>query len=258
MTDAALKDFATALAEARREGRADVTLREDLLSDVAAAERVRELACEAIGEAPIGFKVGATSPEAQAMFGCDEPFYGQMFKMQSWESGATVAISDGLRGAECEYAFRLGADLPPREEAYSRYDVATAVGSCHPAIELVGRRTPGDGLPPFLGCIADFALNAGFVAGSAIADWQLADLENTQVIGRVDGKVTNFGIGAKVLGHPLNALAWIATKRSQEGLGMKAGDWISTGTCLGIIPANSGTTVSGDFGKLGRVEMRFE
>lgn len=207
--------------------------------------------------APIGYKIGATSPEAQRIIGCDGPFYGPMFDLWFHDSGDTLPLPETVLGAECEFAFRLGADLPPRNSDYSRDDVLDAVASCHPAIEIVGRRSQSEGFPPFLHCVADFALHHAFINGAPVDDWRGRDLSAITVSAMVDGEVTNSGSGAEVLGDPVNALLWIANTRRAEGRGLQAGMWITTGTCLGVVPTRPGTTIVGRFEGFGDVEVTF-
>ena len=99
------------------------------------------------------------------------------------------------------------------------------------------------------------ALNHAFMLGEAAEGWRDADLAATEVRGFVDGEETNLGWGRNALDGPLNALAWLANRRSQEGLGLAAGDIVLTGTCLGVVPLRAGTAVKGDYGFLGELEL---
>lgn len=251
-------EIAAELAAARREGRV-IPLPETGWppADVATAERIRDLATAAMGEPVAGWKIGATSPEAQAIIGCGGPFYGPMFAFQIAESGTALAAPAGLLGVECEFAFRIAEDQPPGRGGWDRHAIAALVGSCHPALEIIARRTVGSGFPGFTPAVADFALNAGFLHGPAIEGWQGADLAAAEVLGFVDGAQTNAGFGRNVLGHPLEALAWLANTLADRGRGLTAGQWVSTGTCLGVVPGGPGQLVRGDFGPLGAVSVRF-
>ena len=263
MSEAVHGEIAAQLAAARRDGkRIAVPASGWPPSDVATAERIRDLATAAMGEPVAGWKIGATSPEAQAIIGCDGPFYGPMFAFQMAEpgqmsgSGAALAAPPGLLGVECEFAFRIAEDQPAGRGGWDRHTIAALVRSCHPALEIIARRTEGSGFPGFTPAVADFALNAGFVHGPAIARWRDADLAAAEVLGFVDGAQTNAGFGRNVLGHPLEALAWLANALADRGGGLAAGQWVSTGTCLGVVPGMPGSVVSGDFGPLGAVSVQ--
>ena len=104
--------------------------------------------------------------------------------------------------------------------------------------------------------IADNGVHAGLVLGPAMADWGSLDLAAQEVvIGR--------GRGANALGHPLNALAWLAdlgvlvdpVTRVRRGL--RAGDLITTGLVTPFAYAEAGTALRADFGPLGSVELAF-
>jgi|FEC22Drversion2_1045045.scaffolds.fasta_scaffold00046_9 2-keto-4-pentenoate hydratase len=257
MDDATIDDIAARLASARRGGRL-IPLPDAGWppADLETAERISDRAAAAIGEPVAGWKIGATSPEAQAIIGCNGPFFGPMFAFQITASGGTLAPSPGLLGVECEFAFRIGRDQPAGRGGWDRQSIGDLVESCHPALEIIARRTAGSGFPGFTPAVADFALNAGFVHGPAIVGWREADLAGTAVLGLVDGRQTNAGFGRNVLGHPLEALAWLANALAARRRGLVAGQWVSTGTCLGVVPAQPGSIVSGDFGPLGTVSVR--
>lgn len=252
-------DMATgsALAEARRQARLIAPPAGWPPADLDAAARIRDAATAAMGEAVAGWKIGATSAEAQQIMGCDGPFYGPLFAPRIHETGATIPFVDGTLGVECEYAFHMSQDQPAGKADYDAVSIVGLVASCHPALEIVGRRVAGDGFPGVSEAVADFALNVAFVHGPEIAGYRDADLAGAEVKGFVGTEQTNSGHGGNVLGHPLNALAWLANALAARGSGLKAGDWVSTGTCLGVVPAAAGSRVSGDYGPMGRVEVSF-
>ena len=61
--------------------------------------------------------------------------------------------------------------------------------------------------------------------------------------------------GARLLGDPLIALTWLANELSLLGIGLRAGDWASCGTCMVPLEALPGDRVVADYGTLGRVEL---
>ena len=98
-----------------------------------------------------------------------------------------------------------------------------AIEAYHPAIEIVDDRyvkweTMG---APTL--VADDFFAAGCVLGKAVARTEAPDL--LMVAGRavINGKEAGRGTGADVLGHPHNALAWLANHLADEGKGLHAG-----------------------------------
>jgi len=71
---------------------------------------------------------------------------------------------------------------------------------------------------------------------------------------RVNGKVSASGkSGDSLLGSPLAMLTWFANSDLVPPRGIKAGDIIYCGTCTGLVPIQSGDTLTADFGVLGEL-----
>ena len=60
-----------------------------------------------------------------------------------------------------------------------------------------------------------------------------------------------------MLGDPRLALTWLANELSALSITLKVGQTITTGTCLVPLEVQPGDAVTGDFGVLGQVSMRF-
>jgi 2-keto-4-pentenoate hydratase len=65
------------------------------------------------------------------------------------------------------------------------------------------------------------------------------------------------GRGANVLGHPLNALEWLVHSLSARGLGLKAGQYVTTGVTTEVYMAERGDRITADFGPVGSVDLNF-
>lgn len=247
-----------ALAAARRGDGPPVD--RDLDREVATeadAETIQAAAIKAYGASIVGYKIGATSEEAQTTMRCDHPFFGPLFDRDLYRPGDTLPFRDTLRCAECEIAFRMGRDYPAPGETVTMEGLLGAVASCHPAIEIVGRRTVGAGLPSIRSGTADFALNAAFVPGEAFAGWRDIDLPGVPISGTVDGEVTNTGYGRHVLGDPRTALLWLAEALARRGRRLAAGQFVSTGSCAGMVPVRPGSTIVASHGPLGGLSIKF-
>ncbi len=203
-----------------------------------------------------GYKIGCTSDHAQEMLGADGPFPGRLFTPFVYESPATVKAAGFIAMmVEGEFAFRLGADLPARPEPYMRADIEAAVAAVIPAIELVDTRFTRFADAGVANLVADMGANGGLVLGTPVADWRLLDLGANPVSMTVAGDLKASGVGADALGHPLNALTWLANDLSRRGFGLKAGQVVTTGTCTEVFPVLVGATAVADHGPLGRVEV---
>ncbi len=63
------------------------------------------------------------------------------------------------------------------------------------------------------------------------------------------------GSGRNVLGDPRIALTWLVNELSRHGLTLKAGQVVTTGTCVKPVPIAAGDAFEGDLGVLGRVSV---
>ena len=202
-----------------------------------------------------GYKIGCTSAHAQHMLGTDSPFPGRVFQPFVHNSPATIDGGMIAMMVEGEFAFRLAADLPARDTAYTRAEVEEAVAAVIPAIELIDTR-----FTDFVGVgvenlVADMGANGGLVLGAPVEDWRGLDLAANPVSMTVAGELKASGVGADALGHPLNALTWLANDLSRRGFGLEAGQVVTTGTCTEVFPVPPGATAVADHGPLGRVEV---
>ena len=82
---------------------------------------------------------------------------------------------------------RLGSDLPARREPYTVEEVAEAVASLHPGLELAECRFMHDAAFPVLPAILAEAGASTIVYGPPIRDWRLRDIAGQQVVLLCDG-----------------------------------------------------------------------
>jgi 2-keto-4-pentenoate hydratase len=205
-----------------------------------------------------GFKIGCTSEVMQRYLAIAHPCGGGVFERLVHDSGVSLQAGDYVRvGVECEIAVRLARDLAPTEEPFTAEWVGEAVEAYHPAIEIVDDRyvewkTMG---APTL--IADDFFAAGCVLGQPVSRSAAPDL--LKVAGRalINGLEAGCGTGADVLGHPHNALAWLANHLAAEGKGLHAGQIVLTGSLVKTVWLNAGDHVVMELEGLGKVEARF-
>jgi len=223
----------------------------------AEAYRVQAL-LEGNSQAPLyGWKIAATSVIGQRHIGVDGPLAGRILAERVIADGGACPLGNNLmKVAELEFAFRMGKDLPPRDQPYSQHEVLAAVASLHPAIELPDSRFLHFEKAGMTQLIADNACAHLFVLGPAAqADWRALDLAGHK--GRMfrNGEAAEDGIGSNVLGDPRIALTWLANELSRHGETLKAGQVVTTGTCVKPVPIAVGDRFVGDLGILGRVSV---
>ena len=199
-----------------------------------------------------GWKIGAAGSEGT-------PFFAPMIAAWMGENGSLFeGANHRLRGVEAEIAFQMSHDLPPRAEPYSRDEVIAAIGTCHPAIELLESAfvdPMGVARPNML---ADLQMHGGFVAGPAVPQWQQIDWSAEPVTLTVDGAVRLEKTGTAPGGPDLvRLLVYLANQGAARTGGLKSGDWITTGSWTGVNWASAGSEVIVHFGHAGRVTMQF-
>ena len=210
-----------------------------------------------------GWKIAATSQSGQKHIGVDGPLGGRIFKRQVHAHHEIVPTwGNRMKVAEPEFAFCFGRDIPARSASYSVDEVMAAVDSMRPAIEMPSSRFADFANAGEAQLIADNSCAGRFVFGEpAPQGWRLIDLSRHEVIARIERNgrpvVQSAGSGAAVLGDPRTALTWLVNELSRLGIGLSAGQMVSTGTCMTPLPAEPGDLVTADFGALGLVCLQY-
>jgi 2-keto-4-pentenoate hydratase len=218
------------------------------LEEVARVHDEMALAYEEIG----GWKIGAGSLEAT-------PFFAPMPRAWMAASGAILyGPTYRYRVLEAEISFLVGEDLPPRATPYTREEVIAAMASCHPAIEelesgLIDPKAESN----YYSALADLQMHGGFIHGPACPDWKNINFATETVTLSIDGAVKVERTGSNTSGDLLRLLPYLANEGAARTGGLKAGQWITTGSWTGNTPAGAGRQVDVNFAHAGRVSLRF-
>ncbi|MBR0735477.1 hydratase [Bradyrhizobium liaoningense] len=254
------RELARHLANLRREGRQQSGLDERLVPpDADTAYRIARMVEEELGWDVVGWKIAGMKAGLQRQLRTSSPIYGRVFAPLIKASPATVEHARQCSPIpEVEYQARLGADLPPRSKPYAVEEVGDAVVSLHPGIELAQCRFVHDAaFPPMPAIIADGCGSGTIVLGESIVDWRNRDIANQNVILNCNGVERRRGSAAEAIDHPLVPLTWLANELSRTGIGLKAGQTVSTGTLTGMLRPKAGETYIADFGPLGTVSATY-
>lgn len=207
-----------------------------------------------------GYKIGCTTPLMQEIVGVPNPTFGGVLENRVFQGEATFPFSDFQKpGIECEIAVRLCADLPASGAPYGRARVENAIGACMAAIEVVDNRY-GDFLSvPAPVLIADDFFQSACILGTEVKDWRGLNLAETEGRTYINGRFAGSGPGSEVLGHPLEAVAWLANRLAGLGRELKEGDFILTGSLVAVqwlegVPAEATISLDG----LGDVRVMFD
>ena len=134
--------------------------------------------------------------------------------------------------------------------------MADAVAALHVGIELAECRFVHDELFPALPAIlADGAGSGTLLCGPAIDDWRSRDIADQQVVLFRDGERCRTGTARAAMEHPLVPLTWLANELSVTGIGLRAGQWVSTGTLTGMLRPRRGQSFRADYGPFGEVVL---
>lgn len=249
---------AAAILEARRARRLLLPLGAAAPADVAAGYAAQREVAAALGAIPpAGFKIGATTRQMQAYLGLAGPAAGfvQAEGLQAGRGHFRFAELIGP-GVECEVGLRLGTNLPAGP--CTREQAAAAVAEVFAAIEIVEKRyndLAALGTPTL---IADQVFHRAGVLGAPAAGWRAADLGAIRGRISVDGTLRAEGVGADLLGHPFEALAWLAASPAAEVFGgLRAGQVVFLGSVTPPIWLDGPCLVTVEFDLLGRTEAVF-
>ena len=212
----------------------------------------------ASGAGVAGWKLGATTPYWQKRAGLTEPMAGRLLD-NTVHRGSTKL--DGrayhLRMVECEYAFELGADLPPRAAPYSREEVEAAVSAVHGCIEVADSRYARGLMMDTPSLIADNVLAGAYIVGPTITGFRDVDLVSMPVKVYVADKLINEGKGENTGGHPILPLVWLANDRRKRGDGLRKGMIVSTSSTTGAYRSPPEATITAEYGTFGTVTLTF-
>jgi 2-keto-4-pentenoate hydratase len=246
----AMDRIARMFLEARSGGPLVVPEPADALAAVADAYVVQERVVRELG--PVGaWKVGAATPSA-------EPVRAPILAASIHASPVELPASGfHLIGIEAEIAYRLGADLPARDQAYGADEVAAAIAGVLPAIELVDTRLADHASAPPLWKLADNQINWGLVTGPPASGWRRFDPLNQPVRLEVDGTVVAEGRGGNTAGDPFRLLVWLANSCGAHCGGLRRGQIVTTGSLTGLRFVAPGSLVRAVLEGLGEVAVPF-
>jgi 2-oxo-3-hexenedioate decarboxylase/2-keto-4-pentenoate hydratase len=209
--------------------------------------------------ARIGWKIGCTTPVMQSYMGIDHPCAGGLFSTTLTEQSGRYDFEGFCRvGVECEIVVRLGAGLTPAGAPYTRETVAGAVSACMAGIEVVDDRFRDFRQVDVWTMAAGDFFNAGCVLGAAAADFPALELDALGGRMTVNGAVAGEGRVRDILGHPLEALAWLANLKAREGTGLAAGEIVMLGSVVETKWLTRGDVVEVDVERLGTARAVFE
>ncbi len=213
------------------------------------------------GRRVIGHKIGLTSRAMQLASQITEPDYGTLLDSMVLRDGSEVEAARFIVPRfEVEFAFILGRRL--QGPGVSLFDVLRATDYVVPALELIDARIEQfdrETKAPrkVLDTIADNAANAGIVLGGRPMKPDAVDWRWAGALLHKNGVIEESGLGAAVLNHPGNGVAWLANKLALHNEALEAGEIVLGGSFTRPVPCAAGDTFHADYGPLGSISVKF-
>ena len=193
------------------------------------------------GERIIGRKIGLTSFAMQEQLGVDEPDYGSLWDSRYFpaqggraEMPAEAFLQPFLEG---ELAFLIGRALAGPD--ITLQEALAATDALAVAVEVVDSRIE-DWNIKLPDTIADNASYGGFTTGPWSRSLRETDLRTVGMLINQSGSRVAEGMGSASLGHPAEAVAWLANKLASFGTSLEPGDIVLSGSLGNAVPAQQG------------------
>ena len=210
---------------------------------------------KAAGQRIVGKKIGLTSKAMQRMLDVDQPDYGHLFDNMMVQDGAALSLKELIQPkVEPEIAFVLDREL--KGPGISPLQVLAATRFVVPALEIIDSRIEAWKIK-LCDTIADNASSARVVLGGPPRRVDQVDLKLMGMVLEKNGEVVQTGAGAAIMGHPANAVAWLANAVGQFGVRLEAGEVIMPGAISAAVDAAAGDFLRASFDGLGTVTARF-
>ena len=204
-----------------------------------------------------GRKIGCTAKVMQDYLGIKTPCVGGIYSSQIQKINGELLFDDFIRpGVECEIAVILDADLGDSGFVYDRYSVEPFVSSVMCAIEIVDDRWIDYKSVDTSSLISDDFFASGCVVGEYKNPSQI-NLSEVRGSILVRDELVGVGIGSDIMGHPFEALAWLANFFSDRSDYLRKGEIISLGSIVETIWVKKGDQVEVRIENLGNVKVNF-
>lgn len=172
------------------------------------------------------------------------------------EDGAQVlapANAQGMARIEPEFAYVLGRDLPVRDQAYLPAEIELAVGSVHCAIEVLGTRYAQPETASPLEHMADSHQHQCMVLGPRMA--HVPTHPDFELALSLDGSEPSLHHARHSQGDARLPLYWLVEFLRQQGVGMRAGEAVITGSLAGALLVPVGAKAALRYADLGVINL---
>jgi len=199
--------------------------------------------------------VGFTNIPVRDKMGLPDSTYGYLLDTMILESGGELEMSEMIAPKiECEICFKISEDLEGKGLTID--DVLQATAGVSASFEICDARIK-DWKCPYPDFFADNGFSARVVLPGEWHPVDEVDLLGETVVLTQDGTKIAEGKGEMDMGHPANAVIWLAGKLADRDKGLKAGQIVMTGTLTPILSIGKGSIYVATFSSLGEVSKTF-
>ncbi len=217
--------------------------------------RFNQLLAQRLGKV-VGYKAGLTNPAVQKRFGTDQPVWGKLYEGMVKPGGLVVDAAFGARPLyEADMLVRVRSAAI--NHARTPMEVLEHIDQIIPFIELPDLIVQA---PAQLNGPGVAAINVGArlgVAGEPIgipatrgeryALLEALERMNVQLTNERGELLAPAGKGSDILGHPLQAVVWLAQALQKEDLSLQPGDLVSLGSFSPLLPPRPGLAVTATY-----------
>ncbi len=232
----------------------------DLLDDgdIDGAYAIQEISTERrlkAGARLVGRKIGLTSKLVQKQLGVDRPDFGMLFDDMAVPDGEEIPTGKLLAPkVEGEIAYVLERDIIFERPTNS--DIINAIAYATASIEIVDSRIK-DWNIKIQDTIADNASAVLYVIGNQKVTLDKFDGRMCGMVMESKGEPVSVGAGAACLGHPINAVRWLAEEMVKRGRPLSAGDVVMSGSLGPMVAVTPGQVFEVRINGLGSARAAF-
>lgn len=245
MTPEQIEQAATWLADYRRRGEAAPLLPSELRpTSLAEAFAIQQWLFIELDLPVLGWKAGLPGPDKWVLAPIGRLQQGELCLFEQKSEQYSI---------EPELAFLLATDLPARNEPYSEAEIKAAIAATHLALELIIRPYNADAGAEFLDQLAAGLFNQGLYIGPEITSDSIP--HQFELVLDYAGQQQQLAAQHPNV-DPLLPLYWLVNHLSQQGIGLKQGQWVITGSYAGVLQVPAATELKLQFGSFGQISTQ--
>jgi len=201
----------------------------------------------------IGWKCGVPSVDANGQL---KIVLGPLYQNELQQGAVCVLRSSmlGLARVEPEYAYPLLTDLLPGDDALSDAAVFAAIGTPHLALELIQSRYQPDAGAGYTDQLADGLFNQGLWLGPVLKRPEQASFELTLT---QSGEASVVHTARHPNDNPRAPLPWLVNFLRSQGIALRAGQVLITGSFAGVLDLPFGADIRWQFGDEPSFQLSF-